>query len=643
MNRDEKQVNKRPDERIDNRKTAKKKPGLFDRFKKDKHTEKLEEAWNLPIKSKSAVNGQQVRRMQQQKQQSSNALRSANPQNVKQRPNDVSHKRPLQSNLGEQPRQSEAQRADIKRQTKPNPNGNTQSRTSNRPNAHRATEERQLGDKSRSQNSNSIKNDEKYKKLRVYKQEELNEKKISSSNDRRKSFYVGLVGFIILLYFGSNIYRMFADNAVETMQISKITIDTPKVYESLIVRNESVVSATQSGEVDYKIANNEKARVGDLVSTIIDENQENSEYRLSSEEFTEMSKISNPDVENINTRIKSEFSYSKINDYAQAYIYAEKIYESLEIRNQIIVSSLYDSGSGTNIQSTAKESLYTLKSGIVNYNIDSFEEVFTTDKIDEINADDIKNATKTDDTVRNKVVVAGESVFKIIESNTWYIVSYVDTSEIKARGIEVDKNMEIYLGKANVFIPMRATVSSITEEDKTSKIVYQCNSYIGDFAEQRVVSIKLAKENVEGYKVPKTAILQKDAVAINKEFIFFNEEAGYDYVIKRGYDGEEYQVPVEKYSTKENTTYVLKATTDLNMGDMLVNGDKQYQIPDIYKINGIYVLNTGIAVFKEIYPSENTFEDTSIAFLEAKNNTNIRISDTIAVNYEDVNENEIIY
>ncbi len=627
MNRDEKQANRGPEDRVNNKRPPKKKTGLFSRFSKDKSNVKTEEAWNLPIKPKNTVGSKPIARAQVNSQQRPNTSRPITQQNPLERPNSGGQRSPMSS---ENPRSKVAQGVNTQRPKRPAEN------------QQKPRDQRSNTTKNNLQRS-SAKNEENYKKLRVYKQEDLSEKINTSSNDRRKSFYFGLVGFIILLYFGSNIYRMFADSTVETMQISKITIDTPKIYDSLIVRDESVVNATQAGEVDYKIANNEKARVGDLVSTIIDENVEDSEYNLSSEEFTEMSKISNADVENINDRIKSEFSYGKINDYSKAYIYAEKIYESLEIRNQIIVSSMYASGNGTSVKSAAKESLYTLKSGIINYNIDSFEDVYTPEKIDDIALDDIKNATKTDETVRNKVVAVGESVFKIIESNTWYIVAYVDTSEIKTRGIEQDKNMEIYLSKANVFLPVRAKVFSIIEGDKTSKIVYQCDSYIGDFAEQRVVSIKLAKENVEGYKVPKTAILQKEAVAINKEFVFFNEAAGYEYVIKRGYDGEEYEVQIEKYNTKENVVYVLKETTDLNMGDMLINGDKQYQIPEIYKINGIYVLNTGIAVFKEVFPSEGALADTSLAFLEAKSNVNIRMSDTIAVNIEDVNENEIIY
>ncbi len=635
MNKDEKQIARRPEGRVENKRPPKKKKGLLSRFSKDKTEEKKDEAWNLPINSKSAVKNQQapINRGDGQRNQQQN--RPRNPQQSQSsRPRQVQQpiegqKRDLQRSSGEKSRRNDLQLANSANQQ--------------RANGHSVNSQRIAQERRSEQRNKDSKNDPEFKNIRVYKQEDLIDKVVTKSNDRRKNFYFGVVGFIILLYFGSNIARMVADSTVETMQITKITIDTPKVYDSLIVRSESVVNATKAGEVDYKIANNEKARVGDLVSTIIDTGVESDESQVTNEQYTEVSKIANPDVENINNRIKNEFSYSKINDFTQSYIYAEKIYESLEIRNQIIASTLNESESGANNNSLAKESLYTMESGIVNYNIDSYETVYTPEVIDIIEIADIKNVTKTETAVRNKVVEAGESVFKIIKSNTWYVVAYVDTKEINSRGIAQDKNMEIYLSKTNSFLPVLAKVYSITEGDKTSKIVFECDSYIGDFAEQRVVAIKLAKENVEGYKVPKTALLQKDAIAINKDFVFFNEEEGYDFVRKRGYDGEEYEVRVEKYSTKENIVYVLKETTDLNMGDMIIDGEKVYQIPEVYRINGIYVLNTGIAVFKEVFPSKDTFEDTSLVFLEAKGNPNIRISDTIAVNIEDVNENEIIY
>ncbi len=46
---------------------------------------------------------------------------------------------------------------------------------------------------------------------------------------------------------------------------------------------------------------------------------------------------------------------------------------------------------------------------------------------------------------------------------------------------------------------------------------------------------------------------------------------------------------------------------------------------------------------QEIFPTENLLDDTTIEFLEIKNNSNVRIHDTIAVNVDEVDENEIIY
>ncbi len=634
MNSDDKHTNRRPDSRDSKNRPKKKKKWFFNKKQQIKPNDKNEELWNLPLKQRSSnqsqqrpVNNQSVRRPanndksrkpvhneQLRNSQKSDSVRLKNGQvNTQQRPVQNNGVRPIQNN---------------NEKNKGNINSNNINRNS--------SADRQRPRQTREKDPN-------FKKIRVYKQDELNEKVTIVSNEQRKRFYVGLVGFIIFLYFGSNIYRMIAGSGVETMQLSKISIDTPKIYDTLIVRDENVTAASKAGEVDYKIANNEKARVGDLVATIVDENIQEETHDISSEEFTQVSKVSNSDVDNINDRIKNEFSYRKISDFTEAYVYSEKIYESLEIRNQIIISSMYNAEGSTSVSTSEKESLYTAKSGIVNYNLDSYEEVYTTEKMDEIVYDDIKTVVKDDSTVRNKVVAEGENVFKVIESNVWYIVAFIDNEEIKSREIELDKVMEIYLSKSNTFKPVMSKVHSITEGEKTSKVIFQCDSFIGDFAEQRSVAIKLAKENVEGYKVPKTAIIKKDAIAINKDFVFFNEEQGYDFVVKEGYNGEQYEVPIVKYSTTENVVYVLKETSDLNMGDMLINGDKQYQIPDVYVINGVYVLNTGIAVFKEVFPSEDTLSDESLVFLESKNNTNIRIHDTIAVNIDEITENEIIY
>ncbi len=483
---------------------------------------------------------------------------------------------------------------------------------------------------------------EQYKKLRVYKQEDLIGKRNNNNNARRTQFYVLLTAFIIIIYFGSNIYRMVANDGIDDMQIEKTVVDTPKIYEGIILRDEVLTKAKIDGEVEYKVANHEKAKVNQLVAQIVTGDEITQNIDISSEEFTAANKGNNADIENINSRIKSEFSYDKIQDYSQAYIYAEKIYESLEIRNQMILSEM-DASAVNSESSTVKESLYTAVSGIVSYDLDNYEEVYTLDKIDDITPDDIKTVTKSNTSVRSKLVAKDDIVFKVLTDNSWYIVAYIDNDEIKSRGIEVGTNYEIYANKANTYVPIMSYIESIVEGKDTSKVVFKCDSYTIDYADKRSVSFKLAKDNIEGYKVPKTAIKQKEAIVINNDFIFFNEEKGYDYVMKKGYDGETYEVPITKYKTENVNTYVLKSDTELNKGDLLVNDKETYQIPDIYTINGVYLLNTGVVTFKEVTLYDGALDDENVVFLEASMNQNVRIHDTIATNVDEISEDEIIY
>ncbi len=533
----------------------------------------------------------------------------------------------------------EVNRKQVERK-KPNqrPNG------SNVPNNKRSESyeqnKRRLQEQSKKRKSN-----EDYKKIRVYNQEDLvksNRKRQLNRSGNKYIFYTYIISFIVLLYFGSNVYRFIAKDGVDSMKLTKVTIDTPKQYDGLIVRDETLYVATTTGEVDYKIANDEKAKAGDLICTIVDATVTEEITNISSEEFVKASQEYNSDVENINDRIKSEFDYGKVTDLSRAYIYAEKIYESMEIRNQIILSKVNSSG-GTSVSSAVKESLYTKSSGIINYNIDGFEEVYNVAGIENITEENVKDAIKVSPPVRNKVINAGDNVFKSIRSNTWNIVTFVDNSEIEQRNIQPNKTIEIYVNRTNTYLPISAKVKSITPGDKTSKIVLECYSFMADFAEQRTVSIKLAEENVEGFKIPKTAIKEKDTYAINNDFIFFNESEGYEYVVKEGYNGESYEVPIVKYSKTDVFTYILKENMELTKGDVLVKDGAKYQIPEVSKIYGVYVLNTGVASYREVYPSDGLLEDNSLMFFESRENKNIRMLDNIAVNADEVTENQIVY
>ncbi len=630
----------------DIRNKPQKKKGLFGRKskvdkieQKDSVSIRGDEAWNLPIKPKSQRKSQSSSQNKNANRQIQSTQRQVNPDLNKQRPNSGNPNRNPNGNTNGN--------------TNRNPNGNSNGNPNGNSNGNPNRNPNNNINRSRSENVNKRSDDERrkinkgsdqnvYKKLRVYNQEDLIAKQNSNNNARRTQFYIGLTAFIILLYFGSNIYRMLTNDGVNDMQLEKTVVDTPKVYDGLILRNEVLTKTTTDGEVEYKVANNEKAKVNQLVAQIVTGDDIVQNIEISSEDFTTANKEHNTDIENINSRIKSEFSYSKIQDFNQAYVYAEKIYESMEVRNQMILSEM-SATTTTSEKSTVKEALYTSVSGVVSYDLDSYEEKYSLASIDDITVDDIKLVTKANTAVRSKLVAKDDIVFKVLTDNYWYIVAFIDNDEIKSRGLASGSNYTIYANKANVFVSIISTIDSIVEGEKTSKVVFKCDNYTNDFAEIRSISFKLAKDNIEGFKVPTTAIKKKESVVINKEFVFFNEENGYDYVIKKGYNGETYQVPIVKYKTENVNIYVLKSDTELNKGDMLLKDDEMYQIPDVYIINGVYLLNTGVVTFKEVNIYNGALEDQNVVFLESNMNKNVRISDTIAVNVADISEDEIIY
>ncbi len=632
-----------------NNQNSKKKKGLFGRKEKTERKENLnkksDEAWDLPIKPKSQRNvGQNPNRQNPNRQMQSNPNRPN--QN---RPNqNISNQNISNQNISNQNRENSNvnknlsnREVDSRALENRGSDNIVKKQNSNRDNVRRP----QDGERRRPNNKNATNdrnNNSEYKRLRVYNQEDLVTKQNINKNARRTQFYIGLTAFIILLYFGSNIYRMLTNNGIDDMQLEKTVVDTPKVYDGLILRNEVITKATTDGEIAYKVANNEKAKVNQLVAQIVTGDKVVQNIEISSEEFTTLNKEHNADIENINSRIKSEFSYSKIQDFSQAYVYAEKIYESMEVRNQMILSDM-NATTTTAEQSAVKESLYTTVSGVVSYDLDSYEEKYSLDSIDEITPDDIKTVTKNNTVVRNKLVEKDGVVFKVLTTNNWYIVAFIDNQEIKSRNLAVGIDYTLYANKANVFVPIISNIESIVEGEKTSKVVFKCDSYTSDYADHRSVSFKLAKDNIEGFKVPRTAIKQKESIVINNEFIFFNEEKGYDFVVKKGYNGETYEVPIVKYKTENVNTYVLKSDTELNKGDMLLKGDETYQIPDIFIINGVYLLNTGVVTFKEVTIYDGALEDENVVFLESNVNQKVRIHDTIAVNVADISENEIIY
>ena len=153
-----------------------------------------------------------------------------------------------------------------------------------------------------------------------------------------------------------------------------------------------------------------------------------------------------------------------------------------------------------------------------------------------------------------------------------------------------------------------------TTADATVSVVQNKNTYFAKldmdhsvvrFASDRFLDIELLLNKKSGLKIPKTAIEQRNFYIIPQEYVISNND-----------DSNEVTVLVETYTNSGKSEQKYKTTTvyekvddnyyvDINEfseGDYIVrkNSSNKYRIEETASLQGVYNINKGYAVFREV-------------------------------------------
>ena len=97
----------------------------------------------------------------------------------------------------------------------------------------------------------------------------MSEKRNVVKMNRGLHLNVGVVVFvIIIIYIGFNLFSYFTSDTVSEYEVGQGTIATNHIYHGLILRDETVVYAGQSGYINYYVKNASKASVNDIIYSI---------------------------------------------------------------------------------------------------------------------------------------------------------------------------------------------------------------------------------------------------------------------------------------------------------------------------------------------------------------------------------------
>ncbi len=485
------------------------------------------------------------------------------------------------------------------------------------------------------------------------------------SRSRRTQYGSRFLAFFLfgamIIYICGSLVTFFTKTKtpVEIAQFG--TIELPKVYQGLIVRDETVYKSNKAGEITYDVLENDRVKKGELICAIKDTGATTEIEKQLTDIDSNILSIQNnrsdfslfkDEIKSRNVQIKEIINNSIPNyielDIANVYSLKAKVQKNIEIRNQMLLTE--NKGSLKNLvqekftyeQDLAKNisAMRTNESGIVSFQIDGLEDTLKTDKLDNIVDEQLKMKVDTEGFIQKKICKEAEPVFKIVNSNNWYIISILPIE--KSANLKEGENAVLYIKNQDQLKPLEVNVEKVKTTDKDCTIYFKVTRDMTDYLNVRNISFEIDINTFNGIKIPNTSIVERTLLKIPSQYVIDNGDAVGVY--KKLAEGSEF-IPTSILikDDDEKNVYVLQDLQILKLGDELIlsKDDKNtpYQIKDIKTSKGVYVVNSGIAKFKSI---TSIAENKDYSIIKVEDMYGVKLYDRIVSDSKNVEENQIV-
>lgn len=441
------------------------------------------------------------------------------------------------------------------------------------------------------------------------------------------------IGFIVIgVMFIYMLYHLFtfvtADN-ITIYEVSQGSISSNLEYNALAIRKEQVITADSNGDVLYLAENFGKVgaktqvyaldTTGEILSSI-EASAANSEIQLDEDAYAKVQSIVNNYM----------IDYNPI-EFNRTYSFKNELESQVE--QLYTVSAMESMGDSlTNAISSGSFNIYNSPvPGLVVYSIDGLEDI----TVDNFASDsfDISNYSAVNLKAQESVV-AGQAVYKVITSDHWNLI------------LEVDKTLydslqgESYL-KIKFLEDDAETWTNLDFTEKAGKyyLILSLDDSMDRYADSRFVHVKIINNNISGLKIPNSSIVEKEFYTIPKDYMVQgNNDDSAGFLLKSS-GGNVIVNPTVFYETDD---YYYIDNELLQRGDRLVkaNSNDEYVVgADTGKLKGVYNVNKGYAVFKQI---EILYQNDDYSIIKTGTSYGISMYDHIVLQGDEVEENTII-
>lgn len=431
---------------------------------------------------------------------------------------------------------------------------------------------------------------------------------------------------------GFNLISYLTSSPVAEYEVGQGTIATNHVYRGLIIRDETIVYAGQSGYINYYIKNGQKVSVNDIVYSIDTQGELSKKISTAAKDGTTLTAQALSEIADKIDLFRNSYDS---NLYSSVYTLKEEL--DSQLTKTLSVNALNELSDAID-SAEANNTFYKKKSekpGIIVYYTDGYENITT----DNFSSDHLISTNYKKVSLENSTQVsAQDAAYKRINSEKWNVI--LPISDTVAKQISENEYIKIRFCKDDFTITVPF---SLMKKDGSYYITLTLRTAMIRYVNDRFVDVELVLSEKTGLKIPNSSITSKEFYTVPKKYFTQGGNSSAPGLLIQNNNSKKNAVtlvqPTIYYESKK--AYYIDDEY-VNAGDIVVQNDSssKYTIgDDIGTLTGVYNINKGYAVFKQI---SILSQNDNYAIVDPKTDYGIALYDHIALDGSKVKENQLV-
>ena len=449
-----------------------------------------------------------------------------------------------------------------------------------------------------------------------------------NSYKRRWNFNIGIILFgVIFIYLIATIIIYITNHDVSIYEVRQGSIIRDNAFTGFVVRDEVAVPAEDSGYLNYYVSDKEKVSLDAKVYAL-----STNKLTFEQEESEVFSTISTETQQNIRKITQAFIEQFDGNQFDNTYVFKSDLLTELDNgkRESRIehLNALLENEENIAVRNTLQE-------GIVVYSADGYEPV----NIEDVTLDHIyRKDYEPIQIYNNTKITAGDIAYRLVLDEEWSVLISLEEDDIE----ELKELTQINVRFAKDNQTMWADFSII---DKGNDGVFGClkfNKSMIRYVTERYLNIELMLENQSGLKIPKSAITTKDFFVIPESYLTVGGNSRSTGIMIQNENAEyTFKSVTIYYRDEEDLVYLDMAEFDEGATIMRADSiNETMQLRETRALQGVYNINKGYAVFKQIHILSESEEYYIIA---EGNKYSLSNYDHISLTSDSIKENDIVF